>query len=80
VYLTLDSIIPVRTQGNERESINIIEKLFRSFDLELYNHGNLVEMVFSILKGKAGEFLNSRKYRFQIKKLRLKLFFTTSLK
>jgi len=44
-----------------------------SFDLEGYHQRNKVKTVFSVLKIKNGESLKSRKYRLQVKEMKMKV-------
>jgi hypothetical protein len=44
-----------------------------SFDDEKYHQRNKVETVFSVLKRKFGDSLKSRKYRLQIKEIKIKV-------
>ncbi|OPY39059.1 MAG: hypothetical protein A4E35_00293 [Methanoregula sp. PtaU1.Bin051] len=43
------------------------------FDPELYYQRNKVETVFSVLKRKFGESLKARKYRLQVKEIKIKV-------
>jgi hypothetical protein len=44
-----------------------------SFDSDLYHQRNKVETVFSVLKRKFGESLKARKYRLQVKEIKIKV-------
>jgi predicted enzyme involved in methoxymalonyl-ACP biosynthesis len=43
------------------------------FDEKLYHQKNLVETMFSVLKRKYGEEMKARKYRNQVKEIKMKL-------
>ena len=45
----------------------------KSFDPEKYHQRNKVETVFSVLKRKFGESLEARKYRLQVKEIKIKV-------
>jgi len=67
------SLIPVRTRKRKRISGFYRRELARSFDQTCYHQRNKVETVFSVLKRKFGECLKARKYRLQIKEIKIKL-------
>ena len=67
------SIIPVKTRKRKRIMGHYRRELVGSFDEQLYHRRNLVETVFSVLKRKFGECLKARKYRNQVKEIKIKL-------
>lgn len=67
------SIIPVRTRKRKRIMGEYRRELASSFDEHLYHRRNLVETAFSVLKRKFGECLKSRKYRNQVKEIKIKI-------
>jgi len=67
------SVIPVKTRKRKRISGHYRRELAHSFDVHLYHRRNLVETVFSVLKRRFGECLKSRKYRNQVKEIKIKL-------
>ena len=71
--LNSHSLIPVRTRKRKRISGYYRKKLAQSFDFEGYHQRNKVETVFSVLKRKFGEALKARKYRFQVKEIKMKV-------
>jgi transposase len=67
------SLIPVRNRKRKRISGYYRRRLALSFDDEKYHQRNKVETVFSVLKRKFGDSLKSRKYRLQIKEIKIKV-------
>ena len=67
------SLIPVRNRKRKRISGYYRRRMARLFDEEKYHQRNKVETVFSVLKRKFGEALKSRKYRLQIKEIKIKI-------
>ena len=66
------SLIPVRERKRKRISGYYRKRLSDSFDLEMYHQRNKVETVFSVLKRKYGESLKARRYRLQVKEIKMK--------
>jgi hypothetical protein len=67
------SLIPVRTRKRKRIFGYYRKRLSHSFDLEVYHQRNMVETVFSVLKRKYGESLKARKFRLQVKEIKIKV-------
>jgi hypothetical protein len=67
------SLIPVRTRKRKRIFGTYQRELARSFDHAYYHQRNKVETVFSVLKRKFGDALKARKFRAQVKELKIKL-------
>jgi hypothetical protein len=67
------SLIPVRNRKRKRIIGYYRRRISRSFDQEKYHQRNKVETVFSVLKRKFGESLKARKYRLQIKEIKIKV-------
>ena len=67
------SLIPVKTRKRKRIMGHYRRELSRSFDEHLYHRRNLVETAFSVLKRKFGECLKARKYRNQVKEIKIKI-------
>jgi transposase len=68
------SLIPVRNRKRKRISIYYYRRqIALSFDQEKYHQRNKVETVFSVLKRKFGESLKARKYRLQVKEIKIKV-------
>jgi transposase len=67
------SVIPVRDRKRKRIGGMYRRELERSFDLKLYNRRNLVETTFSVLKREYGENVRSRKYRNQMKEIKVRV-------
>lgn len=66
------SLKSVRTRKRKRISGYYRKRLFQSFNLEACYQRNKVETVFSVLKRKYGESLKLRKYRLQVKEIKMK--------
>lgn len=66
------SLIPVRERKRKRFSGYYRKRLSDSFDLDMYHQRNKVETVFSVLKRKYGESLKARRYRLQVKEIKMK--------
>jgi hypothetical protein len=71
--LQASSLIPVRTRKRKHIAGYHRKRLARSFDLNAYHQRNLVETAFSVLKRKYGESLKARKYRLQVKEIKMKV-------
>jgi transposase len=67
------SLIPVRNRKRKRISGYYRRRIAQSFDQEKYHQRNKVETVFSVMKRKFGESLKARKYRLQIKEIKIKV-------
>ena len=67
------SLIPVRNRKRKRVSGYYRKRLALSFDEDQYHQRNKVETVFSVLKRKFGESLKARKYRLQVKEIKIKV-------
>lgn len=68
-----DSIIPVRKRKRKKIREKYRKQLRLSFDKIKYNQRNIVETTFSVVKRKFGETLRARKFRNQVKEIKLKL-------
>ncbi len=66
------SLIPVRNRKRKQINGYYRRRIVQSFDEEKYHQRNIVETVFSVLKRKFGESLKARKYRLQIKEIKIK--------
>ena len=75
IHDTFDScsLIPVRNRKRKRVSGYYRRRLAVAFDDEKYHQRNKVETAFSVLKRKFGEALKARKYRLQIKEIKIKV-------
>jgi len=71
--LDSDSLIPVRNRKRKRIFGYYRRTLARSFDEITYHQRNKVETVFSVIKRKFGEDLKARKFRLQVKEIKLKI-------
>jgi len=67
------SVIPLRERKRKRINGFYRQAISREFDFIVYHRRNLVETAFSVLKRKFGECLKSRKFRNQVKEIKLKL-------
>lgn len=67
------SLIPTRNRKRKRISGYYRRKMVKLFDANQYHQRNKVETVFSVLKRKLGESLKSRKYRLQVKEIKIKV-------
>jgi hypothetical protein len=67
------SLIPVRNRKRKRISGYYRRRIVQLFDQEKYHQRNKVETVFSVMKRKFGESLKARKYRLQIKEIKIKV-------
>jgi hypothetical protein len=67
------SLIPIRNRKRKRISGYYRKCIAQSFDEEKCHPGNKVETVFPVLKRKFGEALKSRKYRLQVKEIKIKI-------
>jgi hypothetical protein len=67
------SLIPVRNRKRKRISGYYRRRIAQSFEEEKYHQRNKVETVFSVLKRKFGEALKARKYRLQVKEIKIKI-------
>jgi transposase len=75
IHETLNSgaLIPIRTRKRNRISGYYRRRFSLSFDQEKYHQRNKVETVFSIMKRRFGEALKARKFRLQIKEIKIKV-------
>ena len=75
IHKTLNSclLIPVRNRNRKRIFGYYRKRIARLFDNEKYHQRNKVETVFSVMKRKFGESLKARKYRPQIKEIKIKV-------
>jgi len=71
--LSAHSLIPVRNRKRKRISGYYRRQLAQLFDKSKYHQRNKVETVFSVLKRKFGESLKARKYRLQVKEIKIKV-------
>jgi hypothetical protein len=67
------SLIPIRTRKRKRISGYYRRRMAKLFDPDQYHQRNKVEPVFSVLKRKFGESLKARKYRLQVKEIKIKV-------
>jgi len=67
------SLIPVRNRKRKRISGYYRRRIAQSFDDEKYHQRNKIETVFSVLKRKFGESLKARKFRLQVKEIKIKV-------
>ena len=67
------SLIPVRNRKRKRISGYYRRRIAQSFDDEKYHQRNKVETVFSVMKRKFGESLKARKFRLQVKEIKIKV-------
>ncbi|MFA4848331.1 MAG: IS5 family transposase [Methanoregula sp.] len=67
------SLIPVRNRKRKRISGYYRRRIAQSFDDEKYPQRNKVETLLSVLKRKFGESLKARKYRHQVKEIKIKV-------
>lgn len=67
------SLIPIRNRKRKRIAGYYRRRIARSFDERKYHQRNKVETVFSVLKRKFGEALKARKYRLQVKEIKIKI-------
>jgi transposase len=67
------SLIPVRNRKRKRISGYYRRQIAQAFDEGKYHQRNKVETVFSLLKRKFGESLKARKYRLQVKEIKIKV-------
>jgi hypothetical protein len=67
------SLIPPRQRKRKRVYGYYRRKMLSSFDPVLYHQRNKVETAFSVLKRKFGEALKARKYRLQVKEIKMKV-------
>jgi transposase len=71
--LTSGSLIPVRDRKRKRNSGYYRKRMMVVFDPVQYHQRNKVETVFSVLKRRFGESLKARKYRLQVKEIKIKV-------
>jgi transposase len=67
------AVVPLRQRKRKRIRGKYRRKMNMEFDEELYHQRNLVETMFSVLKRKYGEEMKARKYRNQVKEIKMKL-------
>jgi hypothetical protein len=68
-----DSIIPLRQRKRKKMRGKYRKQLHQSFDKIKYNQRNIAETTFSVVKRKFRETLGARKFRSQVKEIKLKL-------
>ena len=68
-----DSIIPLRQRKRKKVGGKYRKQLLLVFDKIKYNQMNMVKTTFSVVKRKFGETLMARKFRNQVKEIKLKL-------
>ena len=68
-----DSIIPLRKRKREKIGGKYRQQLNLVFDNIKYNQRNIAETIFSAVKRKLGETLRARKFRNQVKEIKIKL-------
>lgn len=68
-----DPLIPVRNRKRKRVNGRYWKLLSKEFDETLYHRGNLVETVFSVIKGRFGESVRARKYWSQVNEIRVRV-------
>lgn len=71
--LLADSLIPVSIGKRKKINGYYRNEIAQSFDETLYHRRNLVENVFPVLKRRFGKALKARKFRFQIKEIKMKV-------
>jgi hypothetical protein len=71
--LNSSSLIPVRTRKRKRISGYYRRQIAQSSDQEKYHQRNKLEMAFSVMKRKFGESLKARRYRLQVKEIKIKV-------
>jgi transposase len=67
------AVIPLRQRKRKRIKGKYRRKMKLEFDEQLYYQRNLVETMFSVIKRKYGEEMKARKYRNQVKEIKMKL-------
>jgi transposase len=67
------SLIPLRDRKRKRISGYYRRIMGKAFNVDQYHQRNKVETVFSVLKRKFGESLKARKYRLQVKEIKIKV-------
>ncbi len=67
-----DSIIPLRQRKRKKVGGKYRKQLHLVFDKIKYNQRNMAETTFSVVKKKFGEILRARKFRNQVKEIKLK--------
>lgn len=67
------AMIPLRQRKRKRIKGHYRRKMIFEFDEELYHRRSLIETAFSVLKRKYGEEIKPRKYRNQVKEIKIKL-------
>ena len=68
-----NSVIPVRKWKGKIHSGRYRREMFTNFDDECYRERNKVETAFSVLKRRFWENLKARKYRCQVKEIKIKM-------
>jgi hypothetical protein len=66
-------LIMVRNRKRKQISGYYRQQIAPSFDQEKHHQRNKVETVFSVLKRKFGETLKARKYKLQVKEIKIKV-------
>lgn len=69
------SLIPIRVRKRKHISGYYRRIMAKLFDVDQYHQRNIVETVFSVMKRKFGESLKARKYRLQVKEIKIKVIF-----
>jgi hypothetical protein len=68
-----ESIIPLRERKRKKVKGKYRKKLHLIFDKTKYNKRNIVKTTFSVVKRKFGKTLRARKFRNQVKEIKVKL-------
>ena len=68
-----DSIVPLRVRKRKRINGKYRKQLNVEFDNIRYNRRNIIEAIISVVKRKFGETLRARKFRNQVKEVKVKL-------
>ena len=66
-----DSILLLRKRKRKKIKGKYRKQLYLSFDKTKYNKRNIAETTFSVIKRNFGEILTARKFRNQVRKLKL---------
>lgn len=72
-----DSIIPLRQRKRKKTKGKYRKQLHLSFNKIKYNQRNIAETTFSAVKRKFGETLRARKFRNQVKEIKINSSSTT---
>jgi transposase len=68
-----DSIVPVRERKRKKIKGEYRKQLYLIFDNNRYNRRNIVEAIISVVKRKFGETIRARKFRNQVKEIKVKI-------